>query len=196
MFTQEQTKQLFDILQAIAYVLPEIGYCQGMNYLAACFLSYLEDEELTFGIFMALIVHKRLLPLFHNGVPEYHLRNFILDKLIRTKLPRLSAHFARLSLNLEMLTSNWIMTVFCGYFPSKILLPFLDNFFHEGWTAVYRFSLAMLTLWEEEFLRLNDIAFISRLVHSLREDFDFDKAKIFGMAYSPEITDLFGPNYS
>ena len=50
-----------------------------MNYLAACFLAYLEDEELTFDIFMALIVHKRLLPLFHNGVPEYHLRNFILQ---------------------------------------------------------------------------------------------------------------------
>ena len=74
-------------------MLPEIGYCQGMNYLAACFLAYLEDEELTFDIFMALIVHKRLLPLFHNGVPEYHLRNFILDKLIRQKLPRLHAHF-------------------------------------------------------------------------------------------------------
>ena len=95
-----------------------------------------------------------------------------------------------------MLTSNWIMTIFCGYFPSKILLPFLDNFFYEGWTAVYRFSLTMLGLWEEEFLKLNDIAFISRLVHSLREEFDFDKTKIFSMAYSKEITELFGTNYS
>ena len=163
-----------------------------MNYLAACFLSYLEDEELTFDIFMALIVHKRLLPLFHNGVPEYHLRNFILDKLIRQHVPKLHAHFNKLNLNLEMLTSTWIMTVFCGYFPSKILLPFLDNFFHEGWTAVYRFSLTMLTLWEEEFLKLNDIAFISRLVHTLREDFDFNKEKIFTMAYSEEITEIFG----
>ena len=67
-----------------------------MNYLAAVFLSYLEDEELTFDIFMALIVHKRLLPLFHNGVPEYHLRNYILDQLIRKERPRLHAHFAYL----------------------------------------------------------------------------------------------------
>lgn len=77
----------------MAFVLPEIGYCQGMNYVAASFLSYLEDEGLTFDIFMALIVHKRLLPLFHNGVPEYHLRNFILDKLIRNNNPRLYTHF-------------------------------------------------------------------------------------------------------
>jgi len=74
-----------------------------------------------------------------------------------------------------MLTSSWIMTLFCGYFPSRILLPFLDNFFREGWTAVYRFALALLIIWEDEFLKLEDIAFISRLVHKLREDFIFDK---------------------
>jgi len=74
-------------------VLPEIGYCQGMNYIAASLLSFLEDEELTFDIFMALIVQKRLLPLYFSGVPEYHLRNFILDKLIKRRVPRLHAHF-------------------------------------------------------------------------------------------------------
>lgn len=89
----------------MAFVLPEIGYCQGMNYVAACLLSYLEDEELTFDIFMALIVHKRLLPLWFRDVPEYHLRGFILDKLIRRKVPKLHAHFQRLNLNLEMMTS-------------------------------------------------------------------------------------------
>lgn len=94
-----------------------------------------------------------------------------------------------------MMTSNWIMTIFCGYLPGKILLPFLDNFFREGWTAVYRFALTLLTLWEEEFLKLNDIAFISRKVHSLREDFVFDKAEIFSMAYSARINALFGKDY-
>ena len=45
-------------------------------------------------------------------------------------------------------------------------------------------------------MKLNDIAFISRLVHTLREDFDFNKEKIFTMAYSEEITEIFGENYS
>jgi hypothetical protein len=88
------------VLQAVAFVLPEIGYCQGMNYIAACLHSYLEDEELTFDLFMALIVHKRLLPLFHSGIPEYHLRDYILDQLIKQRLPRLHAHFLKLNLNL------------------------------------------------------------------------------------------------
>ena len=88
-----------------------------MNYIAASFFSYLQEEELTFDIFMALILHKKLVPLFYNGVPEYLLRNFILDQLIRIRLPRLHNHFAKLNLNLEMITGSWIMTLFAGYFP-------------------------------------------------------------------------------
>ena len=60
---------------------------------------------------------------------------------------------------------------------------------------MYRFALAMLIMWEEEFLKLNDIAFISRHVHKLREECVFDKAQIFALAYSREINCLFGKNY-
>ena len=63
----------------------------------------------------------------------------------------------------------------------------MDNFFHEGWPSIYRFSLALLTLWEEEFLALNDISFVALKVHSLREDFVFDKIKIFEIAQSEEM---------
>ena len=67
-----------------------------MNYLAATFFFYLEDEELTFDIFMTLIVSKKLMPLFQNGVPEYHVRNFILSQLIKEELPKLYQHFNKL----------------------------------------------------------------------------------------------------
>ena len=49
-----------------------------------------------------------------------------------------------------MLTGNWIMTLFAGYFPYKMFIPVMDNFFREGWTAIYRISLALLKMWESE----------------------------------------------
>ena len=85
-------------------------------------------------------------------------------------------------LNLEMITGNWVMTLFTGYFPSHIMLPVLDNFFYEGWPSIYRFALALLSLWEEEFLALNDIAFVSKKVHTLREEFSFNKRQLFEIA--------------
>lgn len=33
------------ILNAIAYALPELGYCQGMNFISGIILLKLEEEE-------------------------------------------------------------------------------------------------------------------------------------------------------
>jgi hypothetical protein len=58
-----------------------------MNYIVATLFTYLKDPELAFDIFVAMIVHKNLVALFRNQVPEFHLRNFILNALIKEQLP-------------------------------------------------------------------------------------------------------------
>jgi len=77
--SSRESKEIFNVLQSLGYIFPEIGYCQGMNYIASVLHSYLKDEELTFTIFLSLIVQKNLKGLFANMVPEYHFRHFILD---------------------------------------------------------------------------------------------------------------------
>ena len=84
------------------------------------------------------------------------------------------------------------MTLFAGYFPYRMFIPVIDNFFREGWPAIYRVSIALLKLWEKEFLQLNDIAFVAKKVYELREDFNVNKDALFSLAYDPVITKLFG----
>ena len=84
------------------------------------------------------------------------------------------------------------MTLFAGYFPYKMFIPVIDNFFREGWPAIYRMSLALLKLWENEFLQLNDIAFVAKKLYELREDFNIKPETLFTLAYSPSIDKAFG----
>ena len=49
-------------------------------------------------------------------------------------------------------------------------------------------------MWEDEFLELNDISFVSRKVHSLREEFNLDRNRLFEIAQSEAMDTLFdGP---
>ena len=79
------------VLLAIAYCMPDIGYCQGMNFIASVLISITESEEQGFIIFMFLLITKEMKPLFlpvsaariiyltsffKKGVPELHLKNF------------------------------------------------------------------------------------------------------------------------
>jgi hypothetical protein len=57
MKTAEGQEELKRVLQGIAYALPDVGYCQGMNFIASTIISALNnDEELAFWIFMNLLV--------------------------------------------------------------------------------------------------------------------------------------------
>ena len=38
-------QSLHNILKALSIKFPEMGYCQGINFIAAAFLMYLNDEE-------------------------------------------------------------------------------------------------------------------------------------------------------
>jgi hypothetical protein len=51
-----------------------------------------------------------------------------------------------------MITGNWFMTLFTGFFSYNIVMPILDNFFLEGWTAIYRISLALMQVLQQNFL--------------------------------------------
>ena len=84
------------------------------------------------------------------------------------------------------------MTLFAGYFPYKLFIIVLDNFFKEGWPAIYRISLALLKMWEKEFLELNDMIFVAKKMNDLRENFTIDKVALLKLAYSPSIDKLFG----
>jgi len=51
----EKNNKLENILIMTAYIRPEIGYCQGMNFVAGALLNFLNNEELTFWLFITLL---------------------------------------------------------------------------------------------------------------------------------------------
>jgi hypothetical protein len=64
--TQEGQDELGRVLMAIAYIRPEIGYCQGMNFVAGSILYFIDDEELTFWVFLALLDDLELNSLYYR----------------------------------------------------------------------------------------------------------------------------------
>lgn len=106
-----------------------------MNFIVATLFFYLKDEELTFDLFLSLLSQKELKPLYSSGVPEYHLRNFMLEQLIKEHLPDVYYHFRRIQLNIEVITGQWLMTFFCGYFHYDGILKIIDNFLMVSWSG-------------------------------------------------------------
>ena len=62
--TPEGQEEMRRVLLAIAYCMPDVGYCQGMNFIASVLIAVTESEAQGFIIFMFLLISKEMKPLF------------------------------------------------------------------------------------------------------------------------------------
>ncbi|XP_067454389.1 TBC1 domain family member 2A isoform X2 [Thunnus thynnus] len=149
-------QQLQRILLAFSWQSPAIGYCQGLNRLAAIALLVLQSEEDAFWCLVAVV--ETIMP------QDYYTKNLVasqadqrvLKDFLAEKLPRLAAHFEDHGIDVSLVTFNWFLVVFVESLPSDILLPLWDAFLYEGTKVIFRYALALLKYKEDDILKIHD----------------------------------------
>lgn len=88
-FTQDETlpKQLFNVLATFAHQNSEVGYCQGLNYIAGLLLLATKNEEISFWILKALI--EQILPAYYIKSMQGLITDLaVLDELVEKNEPQ------------------------------------------------------------------------------------------------------------
>ncbi|XP_012878725.1 PREDICTED: TBC1 domain family member 2A [Dipodomys ordii] len=154
--TSSFPSQLRRVLLAFSWQNPAIGYCQGLNRLAAIALLVLEDEESAFWCLVAIV--ETILPAdyYSKTLTASQVDQRVLQDLLSEKMPRLVAHLGQYRVDLSLITFNWFLVVFADSLISDILLRVWDAFLYEGTKVVFRYALAIFKYNEEEILRLQD----------------------------------------
>lgn len=118
--------KLKEVLLAYARRNPDIGYCQGMNLIAANLLLIMPTAEDAFWVLTSMI--ENILPdgyyspsLLTSRADQVVLRRYVTDIL-----PHLSAHLNRLGIELEALTFQWFLSVFTDCLSAEALFRVWD----------------------------------------------------------------------
>jgi hypothetical protein len=134
------------VLTAYTNFESELGYVQGMGFLAAMLLSYL-DEEQTFWCFVGLMngpihKHKRL---FQNQFQGLNDLNKVWDLIIEVKFPQIAANFKKIDLAPIVYTTGWWLGAFMGFdLQSELRMRVFDRFLEFGYRALLSFGLVVL----------------------------------------------------
>ncbi len=88
------------------------------------------------------------------GCPELKLRVFQFQTLMERELPKLVYHFRHIGLHLEIIISQWFLTLFAYSFPMDALFHIWDSILMDGWKALFRIGLAQLKSVEDTMLNL------------------------------------------
>lgn len=143
-------KKLKNILIAFSRKYPKIGYCQGMNFIAANLLLVYPNEEDAFWAFVGLI--DNILPgeFFNLLNVRNDLANF--KQNLEENLPKLSAHFSEIDLEIEPICFNWFISLFTDSLPIHIVFRIWDIMMLNGYTEIFKISIALFKIFEKNLL--------------------------------------------
>ncbi|XP_054943060.1 TBC1 domain family member 2A isoform X2 [Physeter macrocephalus] len=133
------------VLLAFSWQNPAIGYCQGLNRLAAIALLVLDEEESAFWCLVAIVETIMPADYYSKTLLASQVDQRVLQDLLSEKLPKLMAHLGQRRVDLSFITFNWLLVIFADSLISNILLQ-----------VVFRYALAIFKYNEEEILRLQD----------------------------------------
>eukprot|EP00584_Thalassiosira_punctigera_P009261 CAMPEP_0172535438 /NCGR_PEP_ID=MMETSP1067-20121228/7447_1 /TAXON_ID=265564 ORGANISM="Thalassiosira punctigera, Strain Tpunct2005C2" /NCGR_SAMPLE_ID=MMETSP1067 /ASSEMBLY_ACC=CAM_ASM_000444 /LENGTH=754 /DNA_ID=CAMNT_0013320371 /DNA_START=24 /DNA_END=2288 /DNA_ORIENTATION=- len=169
-------KALRRILRAYSVYDSDMGYCKGINFIAAMFLTFLPEEE---SFWMLVVVMNegpyKLRDLFFSQEMEAtHEVLYIADKLVSQFLPDLYEHLENEQVHISMFVTQWLMTIFTSTAPFKLVARVWDAFLCDGWHIVYRTMLAILMYVEEE-LSVRDVDHILSFIRGVQSSVDCEK---------------------
>ncbi|XP_068979769.1 serine-rich adhesin for platelets isoform X1 [Bombus flavifrons] len=137
-----------------------VGYCQGLNVLAALVLQVMDRAE-SAAVKVMIYLIEGVLP---EGYFADNLRGLSVDMavfrdLLRARLPKLSKHLEALQNDAKdkatgssyeppltnVFTMQWFLTLFCHCLPQEAVLRVWDLIFLEGDEILLRTALA---IWE------------------------------------------------
>ncbi|VDB90834.1 unnamed protein product [Peniophora sp. CBMAI 1063] len=140
------------VLVAYSRRNPGVGYCQGMNLLAATLLLVHAAEEDAFWAFTALL--ERVLPtgFFSPTLLPSRACPLVLLELVREHLPKLFVHLQELGIDLPAICFSWFLSLFTDCLPIETLFRAWDVLIVDGFDVLFRLALSILRIGEPELL--------------------------------------------
>jgi hypothetical protein len=155
-FTKGNGRQMLrNVLISIGFIRPEIGYCQGMNFIGGALINLIDNEEKCFWIFLSFIDNINLNLLYLKNMPDFLIRVYQLKKFMEFYFPKLYNHLRRTQINIDLFFSKWLLTIFANYFPFDVLYKVWDVFIIDKWKALFKFCMIILFFMKEDMMKMD-----------------------------------------
>ena len=156
-------RSLFRILMCFSSFNKDTGYVQGMGFIAAFLLTYMNEEN-SFWMLLCIFKKYRLEEVYLKDFPGLKKRFYIFIKLVEKYMPKIFQRLIKYGAYPTMYASQWFFTLFTNCLSFKVVARIFDCYLLEGEKIIFRIALAILKLNENELLKAKGFEiFLSQL---------------------------------
>ena len=155
-FNEKIKKKLYNLLICYSNFNKNIGYTQGLNFIAATCLYYFKNEEDAFVFLDSFINRLELHNLlgFNNDTLIQKIK--YLELLLNKYIPDLIKYLNSKLLNHEFFTTGWIISIFSNKMDKKRLLICWCFMAVFGWKFFYSFIIQLLIMYKDSIIKTEE----------------------------------------
>ncbi|KAG9345479.1 hypothetical protein JZ751_008623, partial [Albula glossodonta] len=147
---------LHSILGAYTCYRPDVGYVQGMSFIAAVLILNLDTADAF--IAFANLLNKPCQMAFYRVDHSLMLTYFAaFEVFFEENLPKLFAHFKGNNLTPDIYLIDWIFTLYSKSLPLDLACRVWDVFCRDGDEFLFRTALGILRLYEDILTKMDFI---------------------------------------
>ncbi|XP_059407935.1 TBC1 domain family member 1-like isoform X4 [Carassius carassius] len=134
---------LYNLLKAYSLLDPEVGYCQGLSFVAGVLLLHLCEED-AFHMLRFLMYDMGLRKQYRPDMIILQIQMYQLSRLLHDYHRELYTHLEQYEIGPSLYAAPWFLTAFASHFPLGFVARVFDMLFLQGSEVIFKVALSLL----------------------------------------------------
>nr|XP_020641873.1 TBC1 domain family member 1 isoform X5 [Pogona vitticeps] len=134
---------LYNILKAYSLLDQEVGYCQGLSFVAGVLLLHMSEEE-AFKMLKFLMFDMGLRKQYRPDMTILQIQMYQLSRLLHDYHRDLYNHFEAHEIGPSLYAAPWFLTMFASQFPLGFVARVFDMLLLQGSEVIFKVALSLL----------------------------------------------------
>ncbi|XP_051259029.1 TBC1 domain family member 4 isoform X5 [Dicentrarchus labrax] len=140
---------LYNLLKAYSLLDTEVGYCQGISFVAGVLLLHMSEEQ-AFDMLKYLMYDLGIRQQYRPDMVSLQIQMYQLSRLLHDYHRELYNHFEEHEISPSLYAAPWFLTLFASQFPLNFVSRIFDFVFVQGTGVIFKVALCLLSSHEGE----------------------------------------------
>uniref|UniRef100_A0A4W4E946 TBC1 domain family member 4 n=1 Tax=Electrophorus electricus TaxID=8005 RepID=A0A4W4E946_ELEEL len=134
---------LYNLLKAYSLLDTEVGYCQGLSFVAGVLLLHMSEED-AFSMLKFLMFERGLRKQYRPDMIILQIQMYQLSRLLHDYHRELYSHLEQHEIGPSLYAAPWFLTAFASHFPLGFVARVFDMLFLQGSEVIFKVALSLL----------------------------------------------------
>uniref|UniRef100_W5N5G9 TBC1 domain family member 4 n=1 Tax=Lepisosteus oculatus TaxID=7918 RepID=W5N5G9_LEPOC len=134
---------LYNLLKAYSLLDPEVGYCQGLSFVAGVLLLHMSEDD-AFEMLKFLMYDMGLRKQYRPDMIILQIQMYQLSRLLHDYHRDLYNHLEEYEISPSLYAAPWFLTMFASQFPLGFVARVFDMLFLQGAEVIFKVALSLL----------------------------------------------------